>query len=121
MGRWGDGGSIYSFLIVNWYSFGQHINFNKNDKGNNLIGNGDNSPFQGKNGVNGDIVGTTVNPINPKLGPLQNNGGPTHTLALLPGSPAIDAGNNVLIPPGITTDQRGFQRIVNGRVGLCVA
>ena len=28
------------------------------------------------------------------LGPLQDNGGPTFTLALLPGSPAIDQGNN---------------------------
>jgi hypothetical protein len=40
----------------------------------------------------------------PLLGPLANNGGPTATLALLPGSPAINAGNN---PAGLTTDQRG--------------
>jgi hypothetical protein len=33
------------------------------------------------------------NNTDPKLGPLQNNGGPTFTMALLPGSPAIDAGN----------------------------
>jgi hypothetical protein len=39
-------------------------------------------------------------------------------LALLPGSPAVDAGNNALIPPGITTDQRGFARIVNGNVDI---
>ena len=30
----------------------------------------------------------------PKLGPLQDNGGPTPTMALLPGSAAIDAGNS---------------------------
>src|SRR5699024_7389733 len=30
----------------------------------------------------------------PMLGPLQDNGGPTPTHALLPGSPAVDAGNN---------------------------
>jgi hypothetical protein len=49
------------------------------------------------------------------LGPLQNNGGPTMTMALLPGSPAIDAGSNDLIPAGVQYDQRGpgFQRIVN--------
>ena len=37
-------------------------------------------------------VGTTVDPMNPMLGPLANNGGSTQTMALLPGSPAIDAG-----------------------------
>ena len=35
----------------------------------------------------------------PKLGPLQNNGGHTLTHALLPGSPAIDAGNPNFTPP----------------------
>jgi predicted outer membrane repeat protein len=45
----------------------------------------------------------------PKLGALQNNGGPTFTQALLAGSPAIDAGDDsVLGPPlSLTTDQRG--------------
>jgi hypothetical protein len=55
-----------------------------------------------------------LNNTDPKLGPLQNNGGPTQTQALLPGSPAIDAGN----PSGCTdslgrllkTDQRGAPR-----------
>jgi hypothetical protein len=62
----------------------------------------------------------TGNPLlaDPKLGPLQNNGGPTQTHALLVGSPAIDGGN----PSGcrdqfgalLTTDQRGFPRPVDG-------
>jgi hypothetical protein len=55
-----------------------------------------------------------VNNTDPILGPLQNNGGPTQTQALLSGSPAIDAGN----PGGCTdgqghllkTDQRGKPR-----------
>jgi hypothetical protein len=55
-----------------------------------------------------------LNNTDPKLGPLQNNGGPTMTMALPPGSPAIDAGN----PGGCTdgkghllkTDQRGKPR-----------
>jgi hypothetical protein len=54
----------------------------------------------------------------PCLGPIQDNGGPTQTIALLPGSPAIDAGDNSLIPSGITTDQRGGPRIVNGVTDL---
>jgi hypothetical protein len=45
--------------------------------------------------------------INPLLGPLANNGGPTDTVALLAGSPAIDAGDNATCLP---TDQRGVTR-----------
>jgi CSLREA domain-containing protein len=45
-----------------------------------------------------------------KLGPLQYNGGPTKTHALLPGSSAIDAGSNSL---NLLTDQRGFARTIN--------
>jgi predicted outer membrane repeat protein len=47
---------------------------------------------------------------NPMLGVLKNNGGPTQTMALLSGSPAIDAGDDsVLGPPvSLTTDQRGL-------------
>ena len=63
--------------------------------------------FKINNGVNGNLVGTASSPINPRLGPLQNNGGPTSTMALLAGSPAIDAG---LVVPGVTTDQRGVFR-----------
>jgi len=47
------------------------------------------------------------NNTDPILGPLANNGGPTQTLALLPGSPAIDEGDDQLCP---TTDQRGVPR-----------
>ncbi len=58
--------------------------------------------------------------VDPLLGPLADNGGPTETMALLPGSPAIDAGDNALIPSGVTTDQRGsgYPRIVNGTVDI---
>ena len=42
------------------------------------------------------------------LGPLQDNGGPTETHDLLPGSPAIDAGSVNCPPPD--TDQRGVLR-----------
>jgi hypothetical protein len=55
------------------------------------------------------------------LGPLQYNGGPTPTHALLPGSPAIDAGNNAFAfnpfnNSLLLTDQRGsgFVRIADG-------
>jgi CSLREA domain-containing protein len=50
--------------------------------------------------------------MDPKLGPLQDNGGPTLTHALLPGSPAIDAGDDAVTGPPLTltTDQRGLPR-----------
>jgi hypothetical protein len=56
----------------------------------------------------------------PGLGPLANNGGPTQTMALTAGSPAIDAGDNALVPAGVTTDQRGagFARIVAANVDI---
>ena len=79
-----------------------------NSTGNNLMGS------LGNCTVNGG--GVTV--ADPKLGPLQNNGGPTQTHALVAGSPAIDAGNpsgcrdnaGTLLP----TDQRGFLRPADG-------
>ena len=68
------------------------------------------------NGVSGNLVGVTA----PKLGLLANNGGPTQTVALLAGSPAIDAGalNFVVLSGTITAptlDQRGALR---GPAGL---
>jgi predicted outer membrane repeat protein len=50
----------------------------------------------------GDLPGA-----DPLLGPLQDNGGSTHTMALQPGSPAIDSADNNACPP---TDQRGVHR-----------
>jgi hypothetical protein len=66
-----------------------------------------------QNGVNGNQVGSADAPIDPLLGPLQDNGGPTLTHALLSGSPAIDAGNNAY---ATDWDQRGpgFPRITDG-------
>jgi hypothetical protein len=62
----------------------------------------------------GDQINT-----NPLLGPLQDNGGPTFTHALSPGSPAIDAGDPNFTPPPYY-DQRGpdFWRVRNGRIDI---
>ncbi len=72
----------------------------------NLIGTGGSGALV--NGVDGNIVLTTLTGLS--LAPLGKNGGPTQTMALLPGSPAIGAGV-IADYPGtatpITTDQRG--------------
>jgi hypothetical protein len=62
----------------------------------------------------GDQINT-----DPLLGLLQDNGGPTATHALLPDSPAIDAGDPNFTPPP-NSDQRGpgFERVFNGRIDI---
>src|SRR5205823_8580749 len=62
----------------------------------------------------GDQINT-----DPLLGLLQDNGGPTFTHALLPGSPAIDAGDPNFVPPP-DYDQRGpgYDRVRNGRIDI---
>jgi hypothetical protein len=94
----GSGGGIYNYsstlhlyntLIANSPSGGDCVgSVTTND--HNLIADGSCSPA---------LSG------NPYLGPLGNYGGSTPTYALLPGSPAIDAGNDCL-----DTDQRGIHR-----------
>ena len=65
--------------------------------------------------VQGGWAGTGNINVDPLLAALGNYGGPTQTMALLPGSPAIDAGSNAA---ATATDQRGFQRIVNGTIDI---
>jgi hypothetical protein len=55
--------------------------------------------------ITGDVTGNIYG-VDPILGPLQDNGGPTTTRALLTGSPAIDHGT----ADGLFTDQRGAPR-----------
>ena len=86
-------------------------------QGGRVISDGYNLSSDDCNGfLNGPGDETNIEPM---LGPLQDNGGPTLTHALLPGSPAIDAGD----PNFATTllyDQRGpgFNRVMNGRIDI---
>jgi hypothetical protein len=96
----GDSGkNIDSFGAVTVISLG--YNLSSDDGSGHLTGPGD-----------------QINTV-PVLGPLQDNGGPTFTHALLPGSPAIDAGNPGFAPPP-RYDQRGrgFARVVHGRIDI---
>ncbi len=83
-------------------------------QGSNLIGI--------TTGSSGWIASDLLN-VQPMLGLLADNGGLTMTHALLPGSPAINAGNNsVAIDPQtqapLTVDQRGFLRFYGGTVDI---
>jgi hypothetical protein len=81
-----------------------------NSQGYNLIGDG-----TGGNGwTDTDLVGTHDAPMNPLLGPLQDNGGPNQTMALLPGSPALNAGDSDEL--GVA-DQRGVVRSGGVNIG----
>jgi hypothetical protein len=78
-----------------------------------LIGDGTGGSVTGAN----NLVGTAASPIDPMLGPLANNGGPTQTHALLAGSPALNAGANI---DGLVFDQRGsnFARVVGSAADI---
>ena len=89
--------------------------------GYNLIGIGNSRGPRGFSNT-GDQVGTAASPIDPCSAPLGDYGGPTQTMALLSGSPALDAGSNALAVDAngssLTTDQRGFARLFNGTVDI---
>jgi predicted outer membrane repeat protein len=87
-------------------STGPDVSGPLDSQGHNLIGK--------KQGGTGYVDSDLLN-VDPLLGPLQDNGGPTPTMALLLGSPAIDAGDNTDAP---ATDQRGAPRIFNGTIDI---
>ncbi len=77
----------------------------------NLIGDGANMTGI-SNGTNGNQVGSSGSPIDPKLDVLADDTGPAKTMALLPGSPAFGAGaifnDSASVP--IAVDERGITR-----------
>jgi len=99
-----------------------HTIFNVSPGGHSILNDFGTVTSHGYNVSSDDGAGYLNGPgdqinTNPLLGPLQNNGGPTFTHQLLPGSPAIDTGDPNFTPPPFY-DQRGpgFPRVVNGRV-----
>jgi hypothetical protein len=115
-----DGGGVFNQGITN---------FKNTIVANNIVGTSGSGPdlagtFNSQdynlieNTSGSSITGAAshnITGIDPKLGSLTNNGGPTQTLAPLVGSPAIDAGDNCVVanscsptlPSAITSDQRG--------------
>lgn len=110
------GSMVSNSTLASFYAFGSHqLEVSESvmtyavgpafSGGHNMVGREVITGFV--DGVNGNHVGTYMNPLDLGLAPLQDNGGPTLTRAPLPGSLAIDAGN-----PLSTTlfDQRGVSR-----------
>ena len=107
----GSGGGFYNLGAATL----RYVIVANSPSGDNCAGSGT-LTSQGHNLDSGDTCGFAgpgdlVN-MDPQLGPLQDNGGPTPTQALLAGSPAIDAGGDDCPPPA--TDQRGFPRPEDG-------
>jgi hypothetical protein len=93
-----------SILAGNSCPVGPNVSNGVVSLGHNLVGNADDS----SGWIASDLTGTSTNPLNPLLAPLGNYGGPTPTMALLPGSPAIGQGASGAGMPAF--DQRGEPR-----------
>lgn len=88
-------------------------------QGYNILGKNTGCTFFG---TTGDQIGTGGSPIDPKLGPLANVGGPSAVHLLLSGSPAIDTGNPAAPGSGgdacAAIDQRGFVRPIGAQCDI---
>jgi len=98
---------------------------------NTIVAGNQGGDINGTAGGQGNLIGdgtggldpaTNLLNVDPKLSPLQNAGGITPTMLLLPGSPAINHGANALAVDihgnPLTSDQRGFTRILGGQVDI---
>jgi predicted outer membrane repeat protein len=115
-----------SIIAGNSVIISQFVHDNRQDiagafisKGYNLIGVEEGGTGF-SNGVQHDQTGKASAPLNPKVGMVRDNGGPTPTAALLCGSPAIDAGDDAVLEPplDLATDQRGRVRRAGSHVDI---
>lgn len=131
-----NGASIYNSTISNNFRYGIYVWLNTANLKNSIISNNGTADchidqtYGGtltslgynliQNKGNCSLNSNDLSGIEPKLGPLQDNGGPTLTQALMPG-PAINGGN----PEGcidnlgnpLNTDQRGMPRVGRCDIG----
>jgi hypothetical protein len=100
----GSANVVNTLIAGNTATIGPDCSAALTSAGHNLIQDPEGCSITGA--VTGNVLG-----VDPQLGSLQDNGGATLTHALLPGSPAIDAGTNDACP---ATDQRGVTRPQDG-------
>jgi hypothetical protein len=108
-------GTVEDSIIASNIGVNPDIDGNLTSAMADLVGNGKGSNVMVGVGLLNQ-VGTSASPIDPLLGALQNNGGPTQSMMPMPTSTAIDRGNNAFLET--TVDQRGDPRVVNGTVDL---
>ncbi len=119
------GGGIYNGMpIPEFPEFAGTLNFSNTIIANSTVGADCYSEGLINTNINNLVENNAASPnqcatpslaADPNLGPLANNGGPTQTMALLPGSPAIDAGDDNACP---STDQRGILRPQGGHCDI---
>jgi hypothetical protein len=120
-GTTADGGGIYTkgpgsqLDLLNTIVFNPNSGAFANNDVRNTIDHAQGDLFGSNVIITSDLGNNKFN-LDPLLGPLQNNGGPTATMALLPGSQGIGFGASTSLIPGLTvptTDQRGDPRPAN--------
>jgi parallel beta helix pectate lyase-like protein/polymorphic membrane protein len=119
----GNGGAIFNQGGPSTLQIGDTV-LNAGPSGGTIFNNGGTVTSLGYNLASDNGGGVLTGPgdqinTDPMLGPLQDNGGPTFTHALLPGSPAIDHGDPSFTPPP-DYDQRGpgYPRVMNARIDI---
>ncbi|MBK8023242.1 MAG: hypothetical protein IPK19_17895 [Chloroflexi bacterium] len=110
-----NGALKHTLIAANTAPAGPDVNGSVTSQGYNLIGDSSGATISGV--TTGNLLDAAASPLN--LGALADNGGPTQTIALLPGSVAINAGDPAFAEPP-TTDQRGtgFPRVFDGRIDI---
>ncbi|MFC7337921.1 choice-of-anchor Q domain-containing protein [Haloferula chungangensis] len=96
------------------------INFIGTTSGSSGFRNGTDRSFANTGSSLATLLATTASDSGTPIPLLAGNGGPTPTVALLPNSPAIDAGLDSALPSGLENDQRGpgFPRVAGAQVDL---
>ncbi len=92
------------------------VDGNISSLGHNLVGKSDGSDGW----VASDLLGSIAAPLDPQLNALNANGGLTQTILLLPGSAAINTGDDAVLsaPLSLATDQRDLPRKIGTRVDI---